>query len=30
MSFELATVEVVRRNSDKGSDLLAAHLTELW
>jgi len=30
MSFELATVEVVRRKSDKGSDLLAAHLTELW
>ena len=30
MSFELATVEVVRRKSDKGSDLLAADLTELW
>jgi hypothetical protein len=29
MSFELATVEVVRRKSDKGSDLLAAHLAEL-
>ena len=30
MSFELATVEVVRRKSDEGSDLLAAHLPELW
>src|SRR5215510_2435246 len=30
MSFELATVEVVRRKSDEGSDLLAAHLSELW
>ena len=30
MSFELATVEVVRRESDEGSDLLAAHLPELW
>ena len=26
MSFELATVEVVRRNSDKGSDLLAGNV----
>jgi hypothetical protein len=30
MSFELATVEVVRRKSDEGSDLFAAHLAELW
>ena len=30
MSFELATVEVVRRKSDEGGDLLAAHLPELW
>jgi hypothetical protein len=30
MSFELAAVEVVRRKSDEGSDLLAAHLPELW
>src|SRR6516225_11119634 len=30
MSFELATVEVVRRKSDESSDLLAAHLPELW
>ena len=30
LSFELATVEVVSRKSDKGSDLLAADLTELW
>ena len=30
MSFELATVEVVRRKSDQGSDLLAAHLPEFW
>ena len=30
MSFELAAVEVVRRKSDEGSDLLAVHLSELW
>jgi hypothetical protein len=30
MSFELATVEVVRRKSDEGGNLLAAHLPEFW